>query len=928
MSGSITGSTSGGSGSGSAGGSGSPTPGNAGRRIVDQIETFTLSGDAAVGSTVTGARGGDYVVLPGAPGVSGIFGSSPAAVSAAAATITVPEDGWYTINFRYANGSDSIGYRTLTVNGETVPGVVQFANRFAENNWGNTYARVLLEAGDSEIVLSNDLGAARGGVNATGTTVLLDEVTVEQGTSPSNQTSVRSLAMNNRTDMVGIVEAAQLYAKDVTAFGPALAELRYAANWTVDQIDYAGMWFRDVSAGAEERTFAPYFDSTLSFDERGIMTVAYGNYLPTGEALPVSVTHEYAMVPGFPLLVERVTLLNQNENGSPLIEWDVMDVMRLSPELQQQAAWDERRQAWIVELDQGDDNPPLYMAVGSFQQVSARGAGESGEDVLDGARLPFRPGQADPSESRGGTGVIGQFEGSGDVGGDSARASGTGLAIATEIESVDLYPTRPVELFYYTTIAESLEELDANIANALNPQQTSTPGSPTIWFDRTEDAWAEVLSRAQSVRGVAPADAVPGTPPETVDGATEREITDPALVTAYQRSLIHMLQAQQPEFGSFLAATNRAYEFKVWPRDGAATAISLDGAGLHDEAGRYWRWMASVEEDGVGEDAAEFPNGSFYTNYGFYQADQPIDFVQPEWDAQGLFLIGAYRHYEALRAAGREADAEAFVNDPVVREAVVDVANFIADRIEPNGFGPAEFSIWEEVFQYNTFTQVTYAAGLNAASRLAEAVGAADSADRWAGGAGTIRDAILRPTTAEPPGLWDEERGYLVQGILPNGQVNERLDASTNLAIVLGVLDADDPRALRHVDNTIINLSKNDYGISRYEGDMFYSASPFSPGGAYESRVDESAWPQMTSYVGMAKVFQDDPSWTLDSLGWTIARYGKNFSPPGEGVDWSTGEPMPSTMVEPVTAGWYIQNLLTYTGQYNPRLPDAGAAGA
>jgi hypothetical protein len=31
-------------------------------------------------------------------------------------------------------------------------------------------------------------------------------------------------------------------------------------------------------------------------------------------------------------------------------------------------------------------------------------------------------------------------------------------------------------------------------------------------------------------------------------------------------------------------------------------------------------------------------------------------------------------------------------------------------------------------------------------------------------------------------------------------------------------------------------------------------------------------------------------------------------------------------MVEPVTASWFIQNLLTYTGQYDPRLPDAAFA--
>ena len=324
-----------------------------------------------------------------------------------------------------------------------------------------------------------------------------------------------------------------------------------------------------------------------------------------------------------------------------------------------------------------------------------------------------------------------------DFGADGAldgrtQANGDGLVLGMTIDFVDLYPTRPVELYFYTTIAESRAALRENVAEALNPQNTASPGSPSYWFEKTEAAWEDRLAQAKDIPLAAPS-GEDGLVAPDADGI--RAVSDPALETAYLRSLVTILQSQNPEFGSFVAATNPAYEFKVWPRDGAATAISLDAAGMVDEAEAYWRWMASVEEDGTGDRAAQFPNGSFYTNYAFWEQDRPIDFVQPEWDAQGLFLIGVQKHFDALVADGQAQRAEDFVNDPVVREAFLDAANFIATRVDGTGFGPPEFSIWEEFFLYNVFTQVTYAQGLNAAVQLADAIGAEDQVAGWSAAA-------------------------------------------------------------------------------------------------------------------------------------------------------------------------------------------------
>ncbi|PTQ12241.1 hypothetical protein CLG96_06755 [Sphingomonas oleivorans] len=879
-----------------------------------QAESAMLRGDAKIEEEVEGAEGGRYVRFPGVPGLEFIFDEPDGEASSVQFTVDVPEKAWYTLDFRYANGSNDDAHRNMLVDGEDIPGILTFPNLFSGESWGSSLDRLELTAGRHRITLTNDLGDEAAGATENDPEILLDQLQVTRGTTPSDNTNARSLLMNNSDNMVAITEAALLFAMDIEAFGPSLAQLRHASNWNVDQIDYGTMWFRDVTEGAEPKTFAPYFDSTHYYDEHGIVHVDYGDYLPTGEALPISISREYAMVPNQPLLVERWTLQNQNDVGSPLIEWDVMNALRLNPQMTEEAVWDERRESWIARLDQGEGLDPLYLAFGSYQETTRQGAGPDGEDVRGDGLLPF---DGDPGEG-GGQGVVGGFEGNGDVGGDARRGTGQGLTLAMETESVNLEAQRPIELFYYYTLADSLEQLDANIASALNPQGTTTPGSPTFWFSRTEALWDARLSAALDIPGVEPEETVEGRQAVALPGEMLREIDDPALETGYLRSLVSILQSQQPEFGSFVAATNPAYEFKVWPRDSAATAIALDGAGLHDDAERYWKWMASVEEDG---DDPQFPNGSFATNYSFWEPNQLIPFVQPEWDAQGLFLIGVYRHHQVLIAAGKTEQAEAFVNDPTIREAVVDSAQFIATRIEDSGFGPHDFSIWEEIDLYNPFTQVTYAQGLNAASLLAGEIGRPDLADSWAEGARTIREAILRPITAEEPGLWNEEEGYLIRGITPDGQLNLTLDNSANLAIVTGLLDADDPRARAMIENTLATSPTDDYGIPRYIGDTFYNASPFSPGGAYESRVESPVWPQMTSYVGLAKEFTDETDWTQGSLGWTIGMYGDGFTAPGEGVDWSTREPLPSTMVEPVTAGWYVQNLLNYTNQFDPRMP-------
>ncbi|MCQ5031424.1 hypothetical protein NE547_18235, partial [Flavonifractor sp. DFI.6.63] len=74
-------------------------------------------------------------------------------------------------------------------------------------------------------------------------------------------------------------------------------------------------------------------------------------------------------------------------------------------------------------------------------------------------------------------------------------------------------------------------------------------------------------------------------------------------------------------------------------------------------------------------------------------------------------------------------------------------SDLVSNGIQSNGFGAGDSSIWEEQFEYNAFTQALYAAGLDAAQKLAIVLGLQDLAVSYNGAAGTIRSAIQRSST-------------------------------------------------------------------------------------------------------------------------------------------------------------------------------------
>ena len=363
-----------------------------------------------------------------------------------------------------------------------------------------------------------------------------------------------------------------------------------------------------------------------------------------------------------------------------------------------------------------------------------------------------------------------------------------------------------------------------------------------------------------------------------------------------------MKQTQNPVLGTWPAATNPiAYSYKTWVRDSAVTALSLDAAGHHAEADKFFRWLAGIQS----------ADGSFGTTYDEWTG-QFISFVQPESDSIGIFVIGVLRHYVAT---GDSAFLSAMW--PAVQKA----AGFIQSGTGGNGFGPADHSIWEEDLEYNSFTQATYVAGLWAAEQLAADEGDTTLENSWAGTASTISAALNRDSGASPAGMWNSVGGgYFDRAVNTDNTARvDPVDSSSDMLLVLGVIDSASSKAVSHVAKISSTLAQDTWGIARYVGDTFYYTSQYSPAGN-EALAAEPSWPQMSMYLALDEIFTGDKATALDRLTWYASRTATGYMPPGEATSNVSQKPIVSTMVEPVTGAWYVLAALQYGGQTDTRV--------
>lgn len=765
--------------------------------------------------------------------------------------VDVPADDSYTLRFRYANATGAPATRGLYIDGQPA-GTVTLPNLYAWNQWGTVDKVVRLSAGVHQVVLW--YGSGNGGA------INLDHLQVLRETNPATN-SVRSVWMNNWQDIIAMHMASKLHPADQNQmYGPRLAELRYGQDWPTNQIVDATGFFRDETGSpVVSYTAVNPFDSEMWFEDDGTLTVRYLNY--AGDALPFAINKRYAMVPEEAFLVVEYTFENLTGQTRTI---NFLEQVHLNNKTWnsgnvgwQHGWWDWSRNVLGTDMSQTGQ---YYLQFGAFQAMDSYQVGnDANTDPYHQESAPWH-----------------QFNATGSLNNNGGLwTQDLSLGFQKEI-TLQAYGSDTVAFWY----AIAANQNDAEAAS-----DTARAQTPAYWFAQTASAYEAWFS-----------------------GGVQVNMADAGLNTAYRRSLIINKQSQQPEFGSWPAATNPAYEFKVWVRDSAVTAMGMDAAGFPAEARKYWNWMAAVQKQ----------DGSYWTNYSAWHPNQGIYFVEPEHDDIGLFLIGVYHHYHNAKAVDQQ-DATDFLI--AIWDDIKRAADFVHNNIEGTGFGMAEASIWEEEIEYNTFTQGLYAQGLYAASVLATEMNDTSRAADYLDGAQTIRAAVLRSFRASPRGLWNDSGRYFNRAVNTDGSPRLTVDGSSSLLWVFGLLDAGDERARDHRIRVLGRLTNDGWGVARYEGDQFYHSSAYSPGGQYEAQAAEPVWPQLSMYAAMQEHWTGNDDWALARLQWYVSRMGRGFVTPGEPVDWVTGEPLVSTMIEPVTGAWLQLALLVYLDEIDPRLP-------
>jgi GH15 family glucan-1,4-alpha-glucosidase len=799
-------------------------------------------------------------------------------------TVCAPAGSYFTFDFTYAKGTDGVATRTLIVDGRAYPGQPVFTPVWTLDTWVAGGRRSLhLDAGSHQIALSfenNDTGEIR-----------LDKMTVSSGPAPTHE-SVRSLFMNNWKDLMVGWHAAKLYSADDRGYGPRMLALHWAKDWPISQIDEAEAFFRDETGGTGY-TAINQFDTSAAFtasdqDGYGELRVVYGDY--GGKALPMSIVRRMSLPPGeqFVVVLYDIGNVTDAQRQISILEWAKPHNKTANNEDgvpipgnngsgagtgTLNALWDADRNAWIADLSETNGT---FVVMGAFDAVDHHVAGAP---VL--------------GASDSGAAIVQKFAGGASSLTDTGSFSATNVSMGMS-KTITLDSTKHAQLAWFYGVADSM-----NGAKAL-ADHVRQGGSAEAWMAKSSDQWKRwLLSGA----------------------AATLQTPVPQWAQAFQIGLITGRQSQQPEFGSIVASTNPAYEYKVWVRDASVSAMLFDAAGYVEEADKFWSWMAQVQADGSNKDV---PAGTWWTNYSFFAKNTSIHFVEPELDSVGLFLIGIYRHHQALKARDA-ARAGRFLDSvwPVAQKA----ADFIqreAAKPENFGFSAQDHSIWEEDSAYEVFTQTTYSSGLRAAQLVAKERNDAAKAQAWSQTSGSIAAAIFRDATIAPcPGAWNSIKSYFIRGVRPDCTRDERVDASTDLLWIFGLLDAKDRRAAAHRGAVLASLTPGQFGfgISRYEGDQFYHSTPFDPGHSHDAKASMAVWPQMSMYMAMLEHWLGMDDLATSRLSWYVAVTASGYQPPGEAVDWTTELPIVSTSSEPVTAAWFGLALLNQLGVFDPRLP-------
>jgi oligosaccharide amylase len=306
----------------------------------------------------------------------------------------------------------------------------------------------------------------------------------------------------------------------------------------------------------------------------------------------------------------------------------------------------------------------------------------------------------------------------------------------------------------------------------------------------------------------------------------------------------------------------------TWWRDGGYVAKAMDEVGLYETAHRFLDFAGKCQEDEGYFLHRHFPDGTVGSTWHlppFIQIDQTATVVSAAW-----------HHFK------RHGDLDELL---ALWQLVKRASNFLETFVDPRGLPLPSYDLWEEKKAVNAYSVAAVVHGLERAERISEQLG--KSRGRWRRASQRMRDACLEH-------LWNEKRGCFYKSIDP---LDETIDASSLLAIKLGVLDATDARAERLVQTVERRLwVKSTGGVARYENDQYYG--------------HENPWIICTLWLAEAHLLLGRPERTREMLEWCA----QAATPTGllpEQIDARTGE---HTSVTPLV--WSHSTFLDVVNKY------------
>lgn len=292
-----------------------------------------------------------------------------------------------------------------------------------------------------------------------------------------------------------------------------------------------------------------------------------------------------------------------------------------------------------------------------------------------------------------------------------------------------------------------------------------------------------------------------------------------------KRSLL-TIRTQIDSRGAILAATdndimafNRDTYTYAWPRDGAFVCLALDEAGHPGVTQRFFRFCGQIQTaDGYLLHKYN-PNGSLGSSWHPWFRGGEVQLPIQE-DETALVLFALWHHFE--RAQDFDFLQELYEN--FARRA----GNFLcAFREKETGLPLPSYDPWEEQRGVFTYTTACVCAGLQAAAKIAQALGHYTHSTRYHDAADEVKQALLFH-------LYDEGKRRFVKKIdRHEGRELGRdftPDATVAALWLLGVLPPDDPRVVSTMDQVIeaLTVRTSIGGIARYSNDGYQAVVPLS----------------------------------------------------------------------------------------------------